>query len=264
MAIHPTAIVDKNAKIGKGNEIGPYVIIEGNAVIGDNNHIYPHAFIGENTTIGNNNEIHMGAVIGHFPQDKAFKKDSKTFLVVGDNNTFREYVTIHRGTEPESTTKIGNGCLIMGGAHIAHDCQVGNNVIMANMSGIAGYVEIEDGAILSGGSMVHQFVRIGKMAILSGNCRINMDVPPFLIAGERNQTWGVNIVGLKRAGFSKQQIRDLRKLYSLFTQTGSRQKMLDGINEEDFSESKEFVDHFVSFVEKSKRGTCFAVKQTKE
>ena len=264
MAIHPTAIVDKNAKIGKGNEIGPYVIIEGNAIIGDNNHIYPHAFIGENTTIGNNNEIHMGAVIGHFPQDRAFKKDSKTFLVVGDNNTFREYVTIHRGTEPESTTKIGNGCLIMGGAHIAHDCQVGNRVTMANMSGIAGYVEIEDGAILSGGSMVHQFVRIGKLAILSGNCRINMDVPPFLIAGERNQTWGVNIVGLKRAGFSKQQIRDLRKLYSLFTQTGSQQKMLEGIGDEDFSESQEFVDHFVSFVQKSKRGTCFAVKQTKE
>ena len=261
MAIHPTAIVDKNAKIGKGNEIGPYVIIEGNVTIGDNNHIYPHAFIGENTTIGSGNEIHMGAVVGHFPQDKSFKKDSKTYLVVGDNNTIREYVTIHRGTEPETTTKIGNDCLIMGGAHIAHDCQLGNGIIMANMSGIAGYVQIEDNAILSGGSMVHQFVRIGKLAILSGNCRINMDVPPFLIAGERNQTWGVNIVGLKRAGFSKQQVRDLRKVYSLYTQAGSQQKMIDAIAEGDFGESKAYIDHFVNFVQSSKRGTCFAVKQ---
>ncbi|WP_372371180.1 acyl-ACP--UDP-N-acetylglucosamine O-acyltransferase [Candidatus Uabimicrobium sp. HlEnr_7] len=257
MAIHPTAIVDKNAKIGKGNEIGPYVIIEGNVTIGDNNHIYPHAFIGENTTIGDNNEIHMGAIVGHFPQDKAFKKDSKTFLVMGNNNTIREYVTIHRGTEPESTTKIGDHCLIMGGAHIAHDCQVGNGVIMANMSGIAGYVQIEDNAILSGGSMIHQFVRIGKLAILSGNCRINMDVPPFLIAGERNQTWGVNLVGLKRAGFSKQQIRDLRKLYGLYTKSGSKQKMIEAIEQEDFSNSQEFIDHFVQFIQTSERGACF-------
>lgn len=261
MAIHPTAIIDKNAIIGQGNEIGPYVIIEGNAKIGDNNHIYPHAFIGKNTTIGNGNEIHIGAVVGHFPQDKAFDKNSESFLIVGDNNTIREYVTIHRGTETGSSTVLGNRCLIMGGVHIAHDCRVGDDVIMANMSAIAGYVCVENKAIISGGSMIHQFVRIGELAILSGNCRINMDVPPYLIAGEKNQTWGVNLVGLKRAGLEKQQIRDLRKVYSFFVRKSTRQEIIDAIKNENFTSSKKYIDHFIDFIQKSERGTCSPVKK---
>ena len=176
--IHHTAIVDKNAIIDPTTEIGPFVIIEDDVKIGKNNKIMAHVFIGRGTTIGDNNEINIGAVLGNSPQDKKYKGE-KTRFVMGNGNIIREYVTIHRSTHEDSPTILGNDCMIMGGAHIAHDCKVGNYVIIANMAALGGHATVEDRAFIGGGAMIHQFVRIGSVAILAGNSRFSMDVPPF-------------------------------------------------------------------------------------
>ncbi len=255
MAIHPTAIIDESAVIDSSTEIGPNVIIEGDTRIGKRNKIYPGAFICRGTTMGDDNQVHMGAVVGHVTQDKAYRGE-KSYLHIGNNNVIREYATIHRGSLSESATTIGNGCLLMGGCHIAHDCQIGNGVIIANMVGLAGYVEVCDRAILSGGTMVHQFVKIGRLSICSGNSRVGMDVPPFTIVAERNEAWGVNVIGLKRAGLSPETIHELRKLHRTFFR--SRKARSDVINElkgsPEFSSSES--QELITFIEESKRGVC--------
>lgn len=256
MAIHPTAIISKEAVIHESCEIGPYVIIEGRAKLGQNNRVLASAFIGDGTTLGNNNEIHMGAVVGHTPQDKSFQ-NQETFLKIGNNNIIREHVSIHRATTLGGSTIIGNNCLLMGGCHIAHDCHIGDNVIMANMAGIAGHVEVGDRAFIGGGAMMHQFVRVGRVAIVAGNARISMDIPPFMIAAERNQVWGINVIGLRRAGFSPQTILELRELYRMFFRTPApRTQLLENIRVHAFTASE--VKEFVTFIESSKRGVCRA------
>lgn len=254
MAIHPAAIISDEAIIDESTDIGPFVIVEDGVKIGKDNRIMAGAFIGQNTTIGNGNEIHMGAVLGHIPQDISYKGE-KSYLTIGDNNVIREHVTIHRSSVEGGCTKIGSNCLLMGGCHIAHDCKVGENVIVANLAGIAGHVEIGDRAFISGGSMIHQFVKIGRVAILSGNSRLSMDVPPFVIAGERNQTWGINVVGLRRAGFSSATIRELKELYRLFFRSSlPRPQILEKIHAHSFSCPE--VQEFIAFVENSRRGIC--------
>ncbi len=256
MAIHPTAIISKESEIHSSSDIGPYAIIEGRAHIGKNNRILAGAFVGTGTTIGDNNEIHMGAVVGHTPQDKSFQ-GQETFLHIGSNNIIREHVTIHRATATGGSTVVGSNCLIMGGCHIAHDCHIGDNVIMANMAGIAGHVEVGDRAFIGGGAMMHQFVRIGRVAIVAGNARISMDIPPFMIAAERNQVWGVNVIGLRRAGFTAPTILELRELYRMFFRTPApRSKLLEDIRAHGFTASE--IKEFISFVETSKRGVCRA------
>ena len=257
MAIHPTAVVSKDLIIDESTEIGPYVIIEENVKIGKNNKIMAHAYIGQGTTIGNGNVIHMGAVLGHEPQDKKFTSDQKTFLYVGDNNIIREYVTIHRGCVTDFT-KIGNDSLLMGCCHVAHDCRLGDSIIMANMSALGGHVVVADNAFISGGAMVHQFVQIGRFALLSGNSRISMDVPPFVIAAEKNQVWGINVVGLKRNNFSSELINKIKKLYRIFFKRHlSQTEILEEIKQDPSFSSPE-VEEFIKFVENSNRGVCRA------
>lgn len=257
MSIHPTAIVSKDAVLHESTEIGPFVIIEGGARIGKNNRIMASAFVGHGTVIGDNNEIHMGAILGHVPQDKSFKGE-ESYLEIGNDNVIREYASIHRGSGEGSRTVVGNNCLLMGGCHIAHNCHVGNYVIMANMSGIAGHVEVEDRAFISGGAMIHQFVKIGKIAIIAGNSRVSMDVPPFTIVAERNQVWGINVVGLRRAGLSAGTIQELKELYRIFFKTPlPRSQILEKIHIRSFVSPE--VKAFIEFVENSKRGICRAV-----
>lgn len=254
MAIHPTAIISKEAEIDLSTEIGPFVIIEGGVKIGKNNHIMSNVFIGTGTTIGDKNRIHMGAVVGHVPQDLSFKGE-ESFLDIGDNNTIREHATIHRSSSKGKRTIVGNNCLIMGGVHIAHDCILGNSLIIANMAGIAGHVVIDDGAFISGGVMVHQFVKVGRKALVAGNSRLSMDVPPFVIAAERNELWGINVIGLRRAGFPKATIHELRELYRIFVKSNiPRSQLLDNIRAHSFSASE--VQEFIKFVETSTRGIC--------
>lgn len=256
MPIHPTAIIGINKEdIDPSNEIGAYVVIEDGVQLGKNNRIMAHAFLGKGTVIGDNNIIHVGAVLGDVPQDIKFDVNLKTQLIIGNNNTFREHFTAHRSTNVDHPTQIGDNGFFMVSSHVAHDCVVGNNVIMANSSAIAGHVHVHDRAFISGGVMIHQFVQVGSLSIIAGNARINMDVPPFVIAGERNQVWGINIVGLRRSGLSPEIIKEIRELYRLYFHT-SRKDVVERIKAKDFK-SKE-IQVFLDFIENSKRGICVA------
>jgi UDP-N-acetylglucosamine acyltransferase len=212
MPIHPTAIISPQAEVDPSAQIGPYVVIEDEVKIGPNCRIYPHVFINGCTTIGADNEIHSGAVIGDNPQDLAFKT-CRSYVRIGDHNIIREGVTIHRGTNPESETVIGNNCYLMANSHVAHNCSLADQVKLANGVLLAGHVHIEEGAFLSGNSAVHQFTRIGRLCMISGNSRVTMDVPHFMIVYGNSDIIGVNRVGLKRAGFTSQQIMDIRAAY---------------------------------------------------
>ena len=214
--IHKTAIVDSNAKVSSSATIGAYSVIGPNVEIGENTVIHSQVNISGNTTIGNNNKIYPFAAIGNDPQDLKFDRE-ETKLVIGDNNKIREYVTIHPGTKGGGgITKIGNNCLLMIGSHVAHDCTLGNDVIMVNNATLAGHVNIEDFAIIGGLSAVHQYVRIGKHAMVGGMSGVENDVIPYgSVMGNRAYLSGLNIVGLKRRGFNRKQIHDLRTAFRL-------------------------------------------------
>ncbi len=248
------SVIGNSVILGDENDIGIDVVVEDEVQIGHKNQIMVRAFLGNGSILGNQNQIHIGAVVGHIPQDLKFK-NQKTGLKIGDGNVIREYATIHRSTSTETATIIGNNCFLMGGCHIAHDCHLGNNVIVANMAGMAGHVQIGDRAFLSGGAMIHQFVQIGRLAIVAGNGRFNMDVPPFAMAGEMNEVWGINTIGLRRAQIPSKTINELRELFRLFfASKAPRSETIEKIKQHGFSSPE--VQEFISFVENSKRGIC--------
>ncbi len=252
MAIHPTAIVGPQARIDPSAEIGPYVVIDGEVSIGPRCCIGPHVYITGNTTIGADNRIHACAVIGDLPQDMAFK-NARTYVRIGDGNIIREGVTIHRGTAPESATVVGNRCFLMANSHIAHNCQVADGVKLANGVLLAGHVHVGAEAFLSGNVVVHQFVRIGRLCMLSGAARVVMDVPHFMMAHGDNTIIGINRVGLQRAGFSSQQIMDIRAVYRRLFRSGTAfSKVVDELIKENHSGP---VGELIDFVRApSKRG----------
>ncbi len=260
--IHPTAVVDPEAKIGVRVKIGPYVVIEGDVEIGDDTIIEPFAQIKNYTRIGKRNHIHSHACIGGPPQDLKFKGEI-THLIIGDGNCFREYVTVNRGTEEGGgVTKIGSRCLIMAYAHIAHDCILANGVIMANAASLAGHVIIDEGAVLGGLSAVHQFVRIGKYAYIGGMTGIAQDVPPFtLVAGDRGAMHGLNLVGLRRRGFSKETIQGLKKAYKILWREGLRKEEAIKKVLTELPPIKE-IRELVEFVKSSERGIISPKKKT--
>ena len=219
MPIHPTAIVSPQAAIDPSTEIGPYVIIEDEVTIGPNCRIAAHVYINGNTRIGANNEIHAGAVLGDTPQDRAFQP-CRSYLQIGDDNIIREFVSIHRGTAPESITRIGSGCFIMGYSHVGHNCRVGDGVTIANMTALAGHVEVGERAFVSGYTGVHQFVRIGRLCMIAGGSRVTMDLPPFLMAAHETEVVNVNLVGLRRADFSSEEIGEIRSAYRRLYRSG--------------------------------------------
>jgi len=211
--IHPTAIIDPSAKIGEGTIIGPFTIIGKNTTIGKNNKIGPSCII-ENTTMGDENELIASCFIGVKPQDLSFQDGMESRVQIGNKNKIRECVTIHRATNLEQPTTIGNSCLLMANSHVAHDCILGNNIILVNSCGVAGHARIGDHAILSGLTGVHQFVRVGRFAMLSGLSGLTLDLPPFCYAvGTRAKLAGLNLIGLKRAGFKPEVVRAIKKAY---------------------------------------------------
>jgi len=253
VSIHPTAIVDPKAELDETVEVGPYVIIEGGVRIGARTRIMAHAHINGNTTIGEDNVIHMGAVIGHEPQDIGYD-GAPNRLVIGDRNTFREYVSIHRASSPETETRVGSDCFLMGFSHIGHDCHVGDRVIVANYSMLGGHAEVQDGVNISGGCAVHQFTRIGRYAMLQGLSGASKDVPPFMTAMRVNRVSGPNIVGLRRAGFSAQARREIRAASKvLFREGNSVPRALEKLRQGGFGPE---VQEMIEFIEKSKRGIC--------
>lgn len=252
MGIHKTASISPRAEIDPSVEVGPNVIIEGQVKIGRGTKIYANAYITGYTTIGQDNEIHMGTVIGHEPQDFAFDRKITSYVEIGNKNIIREYCTIHRGTKPETKTTMGDNNFLMAGAHAAHNVTIGNNVIVANNALFGGYVTIGDNAFVSGGVVVHQFVTIGRLAMLSGNGRFSMDIPPFLVALERNSVEGLNLVGLRRAGFSAATIREIKNAYKIFYLSGlQKRKAIERLQSEGFA-SPEALE-FIEFIKTAKR-----------
>src|SRR5213079_1317460 len=218
--IHPPAIVDPAARMGTDVEIGPFSVIGPQATIGEKTVVQSHVVIEGEVAIGHGNFIGHGAVIGAPPQDVSFSPERKTKVEIGNNNIIREYCTIHRGTAEGSSTKIGDKNFLMAGAHIGHNCEIGNNVIIANNCLLAGFVQVDDGAFLGGGSTFHQFMHIGRLVMVQGSSAFGKDLPPFVIAAERNSVFGVNVVGLRRAGFSVQDRDELKAAFKLLYMSG--------------------------------------------
>ena len=215
-----------------------------------------NAYITGHSEIGRDNQIHMGAVIGHEPQDLKFDRKTRSYLRIGDRNVFREYCTVHRGTEPESATVIGNDCFLMGLSHVGHNCVLGNHVIVCNCALLAGHVHVGDRAFLSGGVVIHQFTHIGRVAMFSGNARVSMDVPPFTLAAERNEVRALNLVGIRRLKLPAAAVAELKQLFRLFYLSGlnGSEALKQASAEGSFvtAEAREFID----FVRHSPNGIC--------
>jgi UDP-N-acetylglucosamine acyltransferase len=255
--IDPTAIVHKDAEIDAQAVIGPYCVVEEKVKIGRGTTLRSHVVIQKGTRIGEGCTISPFASIGGPPQDISYKEE-ETSLVIGNNNVIKEYVTMSRGTEHGGgVTSVGNNNFIMAYAHIAHDCKVGNDVIMANAATLAGHVEIADFVILSGLCAVHQFCRVGQYAFISGVTGIPKDVPPFVIAaGDRAKLYGLNVVGLERRGFTKEEITYLKKAYRMIFRSSLPLSTSLRIVEEEFAGDCERVRDLLEFIKSSKRGIC--------
>ncbi len=264
MSIHPTAVVDKKAELDSSVYVGPYAVIEAYVRIGADTRILPHAVVSGPTTIGERNLIGSFAVVGGAPQDMGYKGEP-TELIIGSDNQIREYASIHRGTpHGHMKTVIGDNNLLMAYTHVAHDCRIGNHVIMANVATLAGHVEVGDRASIGGLVAVHQFCRIGTFSYIGGVSGISLDVPPFvIIAGTRNRMRisGINKVGLKRNGFTRETIKTLEKAYRIIFRSPNL-LMKDAIEmaHQEFPDCRE-VQTLVKFFLDSKRGV---VKQTIE
>jgi UDP-N-acetylglucosamine acyltransferase len=254
VSIHPTAVVHPNARIADTVEIGPYSVIGEHVSIGRETKIASHVLIEGWTTIGERNQIHSFSSIGTPPQDIGYKND-ETFLIIGNDNVIRECATIHRATTKEDRkTEIGNKNFLMAYSHVAHDCKLGNNIIMANSVALGGHIAIGDNAILGGIVAVHQFVRIGAYSIIGGQSAVSQDIPPYVSAsGNRAKLYGLNLVGLKRRGFSEAVISTLKKAYKIIFRSGLTQDEAMKKVLEEFPASPE-VKTLVEFIRLSKRG----------
>jgi UDP-N-acetylglucosamine acyltransferase len=246
--IHPTAIVAAGAEIGAGARIGPYCIVGANVVVGEDAVLDSHVVVGGHTTLGARCRVFPFASIGQPPQDMKYRGEPSR-LVIGADTVMREHVTINPGTEAGGMlTTIGERCLILAGAHVAHDCRLGNGVLLVNNVVLGGHVHVDDNAILGGGSAVHQYVRIGRHAFLGGMSGLEHDLIPFGMAiGNRARLAGLNIVGLKRHGFAREQIHALRKAYRmLFADEGTLAERVDDVSRS--HEDEPLVQDVVAFL----------------
>jgi UDP-N-acetylglucosamine acyltransferase len=217
--VHPSAVVSPEADLADDVEVGPLVVIEGPVRLGPGCVVRPHAHLIGPLTMGRGNKVFGGAVLGERPQHLRYN-DEPTVLEIGDDNVFREHVTVHRGTTASWKTVIGSRNFFMAGAHVAHDCRVGDGCILANCALLGGHCVVEDGAFLSGNSAIHQFVRVGRLALLSGASGSSKDIPPFVIQRYINVVFGVNVVGMRRAGLTGAQIDAVRRAYHVIFREG--------------------------------------------
>lgn len=256
--IHPTAIVDKKAILENNVEIGPYVVVDKGVVLGSNVYIGPHAYIKGDTHIGDNTFVGAGAVIGELPQVSGMK-ENKGKLRIGKSNILREYVTVNSSSSPDTVTAIGDNDFFMAYSHIAHDCKIGNKVVICSGTLIAGHVEIQDNAFISGNVVIHQFSRIGRLAMIGGLSRVNQDVPPFMLLVGDSRIWGINLVGLKRAGFKLEQIKEIKNAFNvLYRKKRALKSALEELGNIPGERTKEVFD----FIRNSKRGICGPNKNT--
>ncbi|MDO8603324.1 MAG: acyl-ACP--UDP-N-acetylglucosamine O-acyltransferase [Candidatus Omnitrophota bacterium] len=253
--VHTTAIVDKKAKLADDVEVGPYAIIGPNVEIAKGAVIGARATIEGYTTIGEGARIFTGAVIGSAPQDLKYK-GKKSFLKIGKNNIIREYVTMNPGTEEGSSTCLGDGNLFMAYSHVAHNCRVGDNCVIANAGTLAGHVTLEDKVVLGGFAGVHQFTRVGKMSIIGGCSKVVQDIPPFSTCdGNPAKVYGLNLIGITRAGMPKDAQVRLRKAFKILFHSGlifknGAEKVKKNIG------SFEEIEYLLDFMKNSERGVC--------
>jgi UDP-N-acetylglucosamine acyltransferase len=255
MSIHSTAVIDSRADIDSDVEIGPYVVIEGPVKIKRRTRIMAQAYVTGWTEIGEDNEIHPGAMLGGAPQDRAYQ-GQETYLKIGNQNVIREHAQVHRGTVAHSSTIIGSHNFLMATAHVGHNCTLGDNVVLANGALLGGYVDVGNNVFISGNCVVHQFIRIGDYAIMRGLSGTSRDVPPFAIIDWQHTVRGVNVVGLKRAGFDERRIRTIREAFRILFRKG-RNLSIALREVEKSMRADDDVMTLVEFIRSSKRGVCF-------
>ena len=251
--IHPTALIHPQAQLDATVSVGAYAVVDEHVIVGPNCEIGPHVYLTGRTTIGWNNRFHAGCVIGDAPQDVKYKHEP-TRLVIGDNNIFREHVTVHRSNKTDEDTVIGSNCFLMAHCHVGHNARIGDHVILANGALIAGHVDVGDRAFISGNCLVHQFVRVGIFALMQGGAAISKDLPPYTVARGDNGMSGLNVVGLRRAGFTTEQRLELRKFYHLlFRRRGTLKAALAEAAKQPTSPAAGVL---IEFVKSAKRGLC--------
>lgn len=253
--IHPSAIVSEQARIGAGARIGPYAVVEADVEIGEGATIDAHAFIRDGARIGKSVSVGSFSTIAGAPQDFSFDPARRTYVEIGDGAIIRENVTISRATKDGAATRIGRGCMLMASSHVGHDCVVGDKVVMANGALLAGHVHVGEFTVFGGLAAVHQFCRIGTGVMYGGMSPASLDVAPYTVFAERNTLFGLNLVGLRRRGHSREAIDALRECYRIvFLETGSlRATAASLLSEERFGGLDE-TRRFLEFFAEGKRG----------
>ena len=251
--IHSTAIIHPQAKLDPSVRVGPFAVIDAGVELGADCVVGPHVYLTGETKIGIGNQFHAGCVIGDAPQDLKYQ-DEPTNVRIGDNNVFREHFTVHRSTKPDGVTIIGSNNFLMANAHVGHNCEIGNHVIMANGALLAGHVTVQDRAFISGNCLIHQGTRVGALAMMQGGAGIGQDLPPFTIAKNVNEICGLNIIGLRRAGFSAEQRLELKQLYKFLFRSGKNLRAAIAEASEKFTSPG--AKTMLEFVATAKRGVC--------
>lgn len=262
-AIHPTAVVEKGVELGENVEIGPFAVVRSGARIGDGCHIGPHAVIFGEAQLGARCRVHAGAVIGDLPQDLAFRGASSR-VIIGDDCTIREGVTIHRGTKEGSETVVGPRCFLMAYCHLAHNVRLGERVILANGALLAGYVTVDDFAFVSGNCAIHQFCRIGRLAMVGGGAILTKDCPPYCTvrSNDLNRVTGLNVIGMRRAGMDPAARAAVKAAFSLLYRSGLNTAQAVVALRERFPSGPAAA--FAEFISASARGICAGPKSAKK
>ena len=251
--IHPTAIIHPGAKLDPTVEVGPYSVVDESVEVGPHCVLGAHVYLTGVTRIGAHNRFHSGCVIGDAPQDLKYN-GAPTRLRIGDHNVFREHCTVHRSTTPDGETIVGSHNFLMVNSHVAHNCVIGNHVILANGALLGGHVAVHDRAFISGNCLVHQFTRVGTLAMMRGGAAISKDLPPFTVALRENEICGLNVVGLRRAGFTPAERLELKQLYRALFRAGENLRAALAHSTSKFTSAPSKA--FLEFVESSKRGVC--------
>ncbi len=257
--IHPTAVIHVKAQLDPSVQVKAYVVIDEHVSLGANCVVGPHVYLTGHTSAGAGNIFHAGCVIGDAPQDLKYKGEP-TRLCIGDNNVFREHATVHRSAKLGEDTVIGSKNFLMANSHVGHNCHLGNEIILANGALLGGHVTVEDKVFISGTCMVHQFTRIGTLALMQGGSGISKDLPPFTIACGVNAICGLNIIGLRRAGFTSEQRIELKKLYRILFRSGKKLRVAVAEAKTEFT--SEAAQTMLNFISSSKRGVCADVGES--
>jgi UDP-N-acetylglucosamine acyltransferase len=251
--IHATAVVHPKAKVHPTVRVGPYAVVDADVTLGPECELGPHVYITGATVIGARNKFHAGCVIGDAPQDLKYQGEP-TGVRIGDDNVFREHLTVHRSAKVGEDTIVGSRCLLMANSHVGHNSVLGNHVILANGALLGGYVTVGDRAFISGTCMVHQFTRVGELALMQGGSGISKDLPPFTIARGENGMCGLNVIGLRRGGVGPEERLELKRLYRFLFRGGRR--LREAIEEARGQFSSEPARRMLEFVSATKRGIC--------